>query len=306
MECIKLFDRFIADPITSTLPEIISFDEKFINRNICENGYSFVIVDWLNVKIVDILSSRHLNKLDDYFSKISLKSRSNVKYITMDMYDTYLRIAKTYFNNAIIAVDSFHVLQNLIRAFDKVRIRIMRKHDNGADNLDDNTREYYLLKKGADLLYKLNGELGTTRKHYRKLNMWISDRTLVRYITDISPELKQAYWLMQEYLEFNRCSTYDEAKSEIDELIDQFYNSKINSYMEFAKTISTWKEYILNSFILIFDKTRNKYRRLSDGPIEGLNSQIEKIHLNSNGFKNFKLFRKVVIYKINKKIPFKF
>ena len=305
MECIKLFDRFIADPITSTLPEIISFDEKFINRNICENGYSFIIVDWLNVKIVDILSSRHLNKLGDYFSKISLKSRSNVKYITMDMYDTYLRIAKTYFNNAIIAVDSFHVLQNLIRAFDKVRIRIMKKHDNGADNLDDNTREYYLLKKGSDLLYKLNGELGTTRKHYRKLNMWISDRTLVRYITDISPELKQAYWLMQEYLEFNRCSTYDEAKIEIDELIDKFYNSKINSYMEFAKTISTWKEYILNSFIIIFDETRNKYRRLSDGPIEGLNAQTEKININSNGFKNFKLFRKIVIYKINKNILFR-
>ena len=66
------------------------------------------------------------------------------------------------------------------------------------------------------------------------------------------------------------------------------------------------KEYILNSFIRIYDQNKKKHRRLSEGPIEGINSQIQKIHMNSNGFTNFNRLKKVVIYKINKYLPYKF
>ena len=224
----------------------------------------------------------------------------------MDMYDTYLRIAKIYFNNAVVAVDSFHVLQNLIRAFEKVRNKFLRKYDNGSDELENNSEEYYLLKKGKDLLTRMYGNLSDKYKYNKKLHMHISDKTFVNYILKIDPEIDKAYTLLQKYLEFNRCATRDEANKEIDDLIDEFYNSKISSYVEFAKTISTWKEYILNSFIRIYDPYKKKYRRLSDGPIEGLNNQIQKIHINSNGFSNFNRFKKVVIYKINKKLPYKF
>ena len=305
-EVISIFDKYVADPKLTYFPSVISFDEKFVNRTICENGYAFVLVDWLNVKILDIISSRHLDRLDSYFSKISPKLRSYVKYITMDMYDTYLRIAKIYFNNAIIAVDSFHVLQNLIRAFEKVRNKYLRKYDNGADELETNSEEYYLLKKGKDLLTVLHGNLSTELKYNKRLHMHISDRTFVNYILKIDSELDKAYWLLQDYLEFNRCSTKEEAESEMDEIIDKFFNSGIASYIEFAKTLSTWKEYILNSFIRIYDQNKKKHRRLSEGPIEGINSQIQKIHMNSNGFTNFNRFKKVVIYKINKYLPYKF
>ena len=305
-DLINIFDKHVSSPKLSYLPSVISFDEKFVNRTICENGYAFVLVDWLNVKILDIVSSRHLDRLDSYFSKISPKLRSYVKYITMDMYDTYLRIAKIYFNNAIIAVDSFHVLQNLIRAFEKVRNKYLRKYDNGADELEDNSQEYYLLKKGKDLLTVLHGNLSLELKYNRKLHMHISDRTFVNYILKIDPELDKAYWLLQDYLEFNRCLNKDEANSEMDEIIDKFFNSGIASYIEFAKTLYTWKEYILNSFTRIYDPIRKKMRRLSDGPIEGLNSQIQKIHMNSNGFSSFNRFKKVVIFKINKYLSYKF
>lgn len=304
-EFLDIFDKYVVDPKLTYLPEVISFDEKFVNRNICENGYSFVMIDWLNVKILDIISSRHIDKLSSYFSKISPKLRSYVKYITMDMYDTYLRIARIYFNKAIVAVDSFHVLQNLIRAFEKVRNKYLRKYDNGADELENNSEEYYLLKKGKDLLSNIYGNLSNQPKYNKKLHMYISDRTFVNNILKIDKELDKAHTLLQKYLEFNKCSSRDEAEKEIDDLINEFFYSNISSYIEFSKTLSTWKEYILNSFIRVYDPSKKKYRRLSEGPIEGLNSQIQKIHMNSTGFKNFSRFRKVVIYKINKKLPYK-
>ena len=44
----------------------------------------------------------------------------------------------------------------------------------------------------------------------------------------------------------------------------------------------TFVNYILNSFISVFDPNKMKYRIFSDGPIEGLNSQIQKNHMNNN------------------------
>ena len=73
----------------------------------------------------------------------------------------------------------------------------------------------------------------------------------------------------------------------------------------------TWKEYIINSFITIPDaltkpSNRNeepKPRRLSSGPIEGLNATLEKINVNGNGYSNFWRFRNRAIYVINKNLP---
>ena len=252
-----------------------------------------------------MLPSRHIDVLSSYFSKISPKIRSNVKYITMDMYQTYLNIAKIYFNNAIVAVDSFHVLQHLHRAFDKVKNKFLRKFDNGADDLDNNNENYYLIKKGSNLFTKKYGELSNEKKYNKKLKSYVSERNLTDLILDIDPELRKAYDLMQMYIEFNYLNNYNNAEKEIDIIIDIFYNSNITSYIEFSKTISNWKEYILNSFTYIHDQKRNKKRRLSDGPIEGINNCLEKIHINGNGFNQFYIYKKLSFFKINKFLPYK-
>lgn len=302
----NIFNKFVADPPTIPIfPEIISFDEKFLNRKIAENGYSFIIIDWLNVKLIDMLNSRHIDVLSSYFSKIDPKIRSKVKFITMDMYPTYLRIAKIYFNKAIVVVDSFHVLQNLHRAFDKVKNKYLRKYDNGADVLEDNDENYYLIKKGSELLTKKYGELSSNKKYNRKLKTYVSERNFVDLILNIDPELKKAYNIMQNYIEFNYLNNYNTAKDEIDSIIELFYGSNIASYIEFSKTLYNWKEYILNSFTYINDYRKNKKRRLSDGPIEGINNNLEKIHVNGNGFNQFSTYKKLSFFKINKYLPYK-
>ena len=46
-------------------------------------------------------------------------------------------------------------------------------------------------------------------------------------------------------------------------------------------------------------------RRLSNGPIEGINSILEKININGNGYTNFFRFRNRAIYCVNKDVPLK-
>ena len=43
---IDVFDRYV-DYIPGPLPEILSFDEKHINKNMTDNVYLFIIVDFI-------------------------------------------------------------------------------------------------------------------------------------------------------------------------------------------------------------------------------------------------------------------
>ena len=58
-----------------------------------DKPYIFIIVDFLNNKIFDILANRRKNYLVYYFSRIPLEVRNKVEYITIDMWDSYLDLA---------------------------------------------------------------------------------------------------------------------------------------------------------------------------------------------------------------------
>lgn len=94
---IDLFDRFFTYTPSSTLPTILSFDEKHIGKAISDHKYLFIILDWVNKKIYDILDSRDKNTLWKYFSSISKEQRDKVLYVTMDMWSTYRDIVKHFF-----------------------------------------------------------------------------------------------------------------------------------------------------------------------------------------------------------------
>ena len=81
---INIFNKYI-DYVPKELPEILSFDEKHINKKLTDNAYIFIILDFKNIKVYDIVFSRHKYKLEKYFSKIPLKEREIVKFITKQM-----------------------------------------------------------------------------------------------------------------------------------------------------------------------------------------------------------------------------
>ena len=305
-ECINLFNKYVSIPKIIELPIILCFDEKFINRTIATNGYAFIIVDFINKKIFDILSSRKKEDLYRYFSKFPKVQREKVKYIIIDMNSTYLEIAKVFFPNATIIVDSFHVVRLVRNAFDKIRKDIQKNYDNGADSLEQNTNFYYMLKTGKDSLLKFYTVLNNERRYNHKLRMMISERTFVNYTLNIDQSLKKAYYLLQDYYEFNKYETDETVKDAIEEITKKFIESEINEFIETAYTIIRWKEYIINSFTKIFDKKKYQNRRLSNGPVESLNNLIERIHVIGNGYKDFPLFKKVCFCKINKTITFNF
>ena len=63
------------------------------------------------------------------------------------MWETYKQVSLDVFPNAIIAVDSFHVIKHLNLAIDMIRLKVMRKYDKGHSRLENAQMYYYMLKK---------------------------------------------------------------------------------------------------------------------------------------------------------------
>lgn len=284
----------------------MSWDEKSVTKRMTDKPYIFIIVDFLNNKIYDVLATRHKNYLTSYFSRMPLEIRNKVEYITIDMWETYLDLARIYFPKAKVAIDSFHVIKNISNALDIVRRQIMNKYNNGASELENNHEYYYILKKFKYILLSEFDNLSDQPFYNKKLHGWYNKHSIRKIILDIDPKLKLAYELYSKYLEFNKTSSFEEASKEIEYLLDDFFGSGIKQFEDIAKTISHWKEYILNSFIKVDSINATTKRRLSNGPIEGINSIVEKINVNGNGYTNFYRFRNRIIYSINKNIPLKY
>lgn len=282
---IKIFDTYV-ECHRAILPKIICFDEFYRSRKTTDK-YAFVMADFQTNKIIDVYHSRRKDKLDSYFSRIPQKERDNVECIIIDMWNTYRDLAEILFKNAKIAVDSFHVIKHLNEAIINIRLRIMRKYDKNTRSLYSNDMYYYMLKKFHYFF----------AKEFNNICDGLIE--IGKYLLSINSDLKYAYELKEKYREFNLTASYNNCDIELDNLIEKFRNSHLEEFRTFGKLLKRWKPNIKNSFIRIDNK------RLSNGPMEGINSRIKTFLKSANGIKQFYRLRNRIIYSINKDIPIK-
>ena len=294
---IKIFDTYV-ECHRSSLPKIICFDEFYRSRKTTDK-YAFVMADFKNNKIIDVFSSRRKDKLDSYFSKIPKKERDNVEYIIIDMWDTYRDLAEIQFKNAKIAVDSFHVIKHLNEAMISIRLKIMRKYDKKSKSICYNDMYYYMLKKFHYFFVKDFDDIYDGLIEIRKMKTKWDKYEIRKYLLSIDSDLKYAYELKERYREFNLTAFYNNCDEELDNLIEDFTISHIEEFRNFGKLLKKWKLNIKNSFIRIDNK------RLSNGPMGGINTRIKTILKSANGIKQFYRLRNRIMYSINKNIPIK-
>lgn len=271
-----------------TLPTVISFDEFKADTN--EGKYAFIMNDPIKKRTLDVLPTRKKEYLINYFSKV--ENRGNVQYVISDMYEPYLLVTKAMFKNAKYVVDRFHYTEYIMKAVDNIRIRLQDLHGY-------NSPEYKLLKnkKNISLLRKYSVDIKwyVYTKRYEKgkyVNKLPID--ILHQLLEINDELERGYQLKELFLDIiNHDFTVLEARVELENWIDLCNESNIEEFIEAAKTINNWLEYICNSFV---DK------RFTNGYTEGLNNKIKVIKRVAYGYKNFNFFRLRLLYILNGKI----
>lgn len=279
------------------LSKILCFDEIYARR-LTETKYSFCMFDPIHNTLIDIVDSRRKNDLEEYFINIPAKERLKVEFVCIDMWQTYVDIAESYLPNATICVDSFHVIEHLNNAINKIRIKTEQKflHDK-----DKNRNGYYwLLKKFWYYFVEDFDNIKYERKpksHYSYL--WTKHDVLKKLLS-INSDLTEAYRLKEDYREFNLTEDYStESMTKLEDFIEKFKKSKFNEFKDFGFLLDHWKYYIVNSFIRINGK------RMSNGPIESLNSRLKRIIGDANGFTDFERFRNRAMFALNYNEPIK-
>ena len=311
----SIFDHHVQMPRLS-LPQFMEWDEAYAFHHKGENSkYVFTILDFSSQNPVDILPSRKLEYLRSYFMSIPAEERKQVKMIATDMYREYRTVIRELFRNSFHCVDHFHVSQELMRKVDRVRIRVMKSVPKYKDKTQSETDEYYLLKKfnwlifkrddtrlkNKDLLFDPNRERKMNHKLQRMLNYY-DIRILIE---DIHPDLKAAWQLKDDLVDFYDNNTYETAPAALKELIRKFFSSGVEEMIEFAKTLRSWDQEIINSFIIVeyahkVDKETGQVvvsaKRLNTNLMENRNSILKTIKKSSNGYQNWPRFRNRCLY----------
>lgn len=124
----SIFDRHVQIS-RRKLPEYLNIDEVYSFKS--ENSsYVCVLLDFNSQNVIDLLPGRKKSELINYFSFIPREERCAVKAVSIDLWETYRIVAKMMFPNAAIAADKFHLIQELNRRVDKVRLRTMNQLKN--------------------------------------------------------------------------------------------------------------------------------------------------------------------------------
>lgn len=315
----SIFDTHVQES-RRILPELMCWDEAYAFHHIDLNSkYVFTILDFISQEPCDILPSRKKEYLHRYFLNIPIEERKKVLMIATDMYAEYRAIIRSIFPKALHSVDHYHVSQELSRKVDSVRIRIMKDVKKTLPDSNIQTDEYYLLKKFNWLIFKrpdstdkkgrLLFDSNNEKKMNRKLNRYLNFYDIQQLILDIHPDLKAAWQLKDDLVDFYDKNTYETAPEALKDLIRAFASSDIKEMIDFSRTLRNWQYEIINSFIIVkkthkVDKDTGQVvvsdLKLNNGLMENRNSILKTIKKSSNGYTNWNRFRNRCLYVLRK------
>lgn len=309
----EVFDRYVKlDRLPLT--DAISVDEVYIDAD-KDCHYALIIQDFHTGDPIDMLRSRRNGVTEPYFASLPVEERNQVKYLISDMYNPYIAYVDKYFPNAVPVVDSFHVIQWIIRSIDAYIRQLLKKFRQRDSELQEKlsleqqrpvslpvSNEVYLLQKYRWLI--LSNQAGITYhsdprmdSHYHSLmNTYDYERALF----SIDPNLQEFREAKEKYVLFNSRNGGDpiRARTELHELIQEYESSHHEMFRTFAGLLKKYEDPIINSFIMVekIGKGNIYNARLSNGPIESINRKVKDLKRLGRGFSNFDHFRNRFLY----------
>jgi len=233
-------------------PIMLGVDEHFFSR---QRGYATTLVDLKNHKVFDVVLGRSEASLQHYLTR--LKGRDRVRFIVMDLSETYRNIVQRYFPNAKIIADRFHVVRLVNHHF----LKIWQQQD--------------------PVGRKNRGLLSLMRRHQWKL---APDQyaNLMNYLNHY-PVLKALYQAKQRLMKLLLVKGIRAKHAKIMiprllTLLDQFANSPAKTL---ANTLYSWLDPIIRMW---------RFSR-SNGITEGFHTKMEMMSRRAYGFRNFNNYR---------------
>lgn len=282
---INIFDSLPRMP-REKLTKCICVDEfHFSNSKNKHCKYPFVISDPFNARILEIIESRRWDYLRSYFVNLSLNERKCVQFFVSDMHETYRKLRKAFFPNALHIIDHFHIIRAFTNAIQKIRIRVMKQQE-------DHSKEYGFLKKNWKMFLMKRINLKSIRKINKNTGEVFDfeillDNTLRKY-----PDLFEIYWDLENFRKkLIRVHYWSESHALISFFKENFLKSSVPEIREIGRTFSNWFDEIVNSYA----KSTIGFC-LTNAVAEANNNTIQTLIDVGYGYGNFQRLRNRVLY----------
>ncbi|WP_255464119.1 MULTISPECIES: ISL3 family transposase [unclassified Adlercreutzia] len=292
----KVLDRAILD--AHYLPETLCIDEFKANTN--EGKMAVAIADGDTGFLVEILPHLTTKCIGHFFEGFDQKERASVRYFCSDMSAMFIRAQKTWFPDATLCIDRFHVVKLATEAFNSVR-RHVQNDESLPKPLRREMRKAWKLfltrpeeleridfeyaEKLADNRAALMSTLDLTEEEIAELSFMKPREARVAKVErllEADPDLKCAYKLMHLFRNWSDMTWCAEKRDSLSNWISLAIRSGIPEMRRAAKSIKRNREGVLNGYK--FNKT--------NATAEGLNNSIKVLKRTSYGFKTFERMRR--------------
>ena len=235
-------------------PTKVGIDEHLFKHDFRLNQRRFVtmLVDHKNKRLMEVVEGKEGAVLHAMLDHIP--GRENVRWVALDMSDSYRRFARGFFRNAQLVADKFHVLRLITPAIH----RYIRQLGLGREALP----LYRLLRRNPCKLAPL--------LHWQ-LRCWLADK----------PELRELWGVKEALNRLYRIKGHRRAKLALIRLTDELARSSLPELQTLRTTLMRWRKEILAYFVC----------RLTNARTEGFNGKAKLVIRRAYGYKSFRNYR---------------
>ena len=235
-------------------PKVLGIDEHFFRRNTEHHAREFVsmVVDMRARRLFELVEGRTTEALSQSLQHIP--GRDNVQLVAIDMCDPYRSFVRSFFPNARIVADKFHVLRLLNPALTKRRI------EASGDRRSLPIRRL-LLRNGPSLD-------SFQRLHVRE---WLGRHPALREVYEAKEALHRLY----------RCRGLKRAGFGFNKVLARLAPSRLPELRTLRRTLVRWRSEILAYF----------ETRVTNGRTEGFNLKAKLVKRRAFGYRSFRNYR---------------
>jgi len=245
----------------------IGIDEKSMWKG---HTYLTVLSNTEERCVIDVCESRTKPATKSLLNRgLTIKQRNKIEAVSIDMWKAYIEATKESLPNSIIVHDKFHIMKYLNEAVDKTRKKEVRKLNKKGDKRLKNTK-YMFLKN--------------------KENLTVKQLTKFQEIQSLNLEVSKAWTAKENFREFFKCETLNEAKFFFAEWYNDIYNNSLDKMKEVGKLLIRHSEGLLNYI----------KHQISNAVAEWLNSKIQEIKFIGRGFRAFDNYRIAILFFLGK------
>lgn len=263
--CVKNVEKSALEKKYARVPlkdvEAIIIDEMHVFPGAESNRrYITIIRDYADNRVLSVTHGKGVDAMKKFTYRLK-RYGHKIKYVCMDMSNSYTTWAQKTLPNAAIVYDHFHLVKSVNDRLDHVRRRVMNRLDNEAKQAIKGKR-FLLLKNEEDL-----DDSGVIK---------------LQKLRDSNRDLADAHALKEQLRRIYRfAANYHDAESSFKEWISMALASEIPEMIAAGRMVESHLTGILGYW---------KFKRSSSASIEGFNGKVRWLMKQAYGYRDFKYF----------------